>query len=50
LINPNNPSGSVAGTAAQQKANVAASKDQPKQPVNMNAPAAEKAMEKAATK
>src|SRR5262245_11979369 len=30
MVNPDNPSGSVAGTAAQQKANTAESKGQPK--------------------
>jgi len=50
MVNPNNPSGSVAGTAVQQEANVAASKAASKAPVNMNTPAAESAMQKAATK
>ncbi len=48
MVNPENPSG-TAGTARQQEANVAASKDQPKQRPNMNIPEAQKAMQKAAT-
>lgn len=50
MINPNNPSGGVAETNAQQKANTAISKGQSKQTTNLNTPAAEKAIEKAATK
>ena len=50
MVNPDNPSGSVAGTAAQQKANVEASKGQPKQTVNVNTLGSQKALEKAATK
>ena len=47
-VNPENPSG-AGGTSRQQKANVTASKNQPKQPVNMNTPEAQKSMQKAAT-
>ena len=49
MVNPENPSGSDAGTAAQQKANVEVSKGAPKQRVNMNTLGSQKAMEKAAT-
>jgi len=47
MVNPENPSGSAAGTAAQQKANVEASKDQPRQKVNVNTLGSQ---EKAATR
>lgn len=50
MVNPDNPSGSVAGTAAQQKANVDMSKGEPRQSVNVNTLGNQKAMEKAATK
>jgi hypothetical protein len=50
MVNPENPSGSVAGTAAQQKANVEVSKGEPRQSVNVNTLGSQKAMEKAATK
>jgi hypothetical protein len=36
MINPDNPSGSVAGTAAQQKANVEVSKGEPRQKQTIN--------------
>jgi hypothetical protein len=36
MVNPDNPSGSAAGTAAQQKANVDASKGQPRQKQTIN--------------
>lgn len=49
MINPENPSGSVGGTSAQQKANTAESKATPKQKTNLNTPEAQKAMQKAAT-
>jgi hypothetical protein len=50
MVNPNNPSGSVAGTAAQQEQNVAISKGAAKAPVKLDTPAADAAMQKAATK
>jgi hypothetical protein len=36
MINPDNPSGSVAGTAAQQKASVEVSKGEPRQKQTIN--------------
>jgi hypothetical protein len=36
MVNPDNPSGSVAGTAAQQKANVEVSKGEPRQKQTIN--------------
>ena len=36
MVNPDNPSGSVAGTAAQQKENVEMSKGQPRQKQTIN--------------
>ena len=50
MINPENPSGSVAGTAAQQKANTEVSKGEPRQKVNVNTLGSQKAMEKASTR
>ena len=49
MVNPDNPSGSVAGTSAQQKANTAESKGTTKQKTNLNTPEAQKSMQKAAT-
>ena len=49
MVNPENPSGSVAGTAAQQKANVAVSKGQPKQTQKINTLGPKSEMQKAAT-
>ena len=46
MINPENPSGSVAGTAAQQKANVAESKGQPKANVELKTKEGQKALSK----
>ena len=46
MVNPENPSGSVAGTAAQQKANVAESKGQPKANVELKTKEGQKALEK----
>ena len=46
MINPDNPSGSVAGTAAQQKANVAESKGQPKANVELKTKEGQKALSK----
>ena len=48
MVNPNNSAG-VAATGKGQKENTAASKDQAKQKVDLNAPEAQKAMQKAAT-
>ena len=48
MVNPENPSG-VAGTAEQQKANVAASKGQPKQTQKINTLGPKSEMQKAAT-
>ena len=46
MINPDNPSGSVAGTAAQQKANVAESKGTPKANVDLKSKEGQKQLEK----
>ena len=46
MVNPDNPSGSVAGTAAQQKANVAESKGTPKANVELKSKEGQKALEK----
>ena len=46
MINPENPSGSVAGTATMQKANVDASKGTPKANVEFKTKEGQKALEK----
>jgi len=46
MINPENPSGSAAGTAAQQKANVAESKGQPKANVELKTKEGQKELSK----
>ena len=46
MVNPENPSGSVAGTAAQQKANTAVSKAMPKQNTELKTKEGQKALEK----
>ena len=46
MINPENPSGSVAGTAAQQKATTAESKALPKQNVEFKTKEGQKQLEK----
>jgi len=50
MVNPENPSGGVAGTAAQQKASVDVSKTEPRQKVKINTLGPKDPMEKAATK
>ncbi|MCC6193893.1 MAG: hypothetical protein IT518_05430 [Burkholderiales bacterium] len=46
MINPENPSGSVSGTAAQQKANTAESKALPKQNIELKTKEGQKAVSK----
>lgn len=46
MVNPENPSGSVAATAAQQKANTAASKEVPKQNADLKGKEGAKVLEK----
>ena len=46
MLNPDNPSGSVAGTAAAQKANVAESKGTPKANVDLKTKEGQKQLEK----
>jgi hypothetical protein len=50
MINPDNPSGGVAGVTAQQQRNTAISKETPKNRPNLNTPEAQKALEKASTR
>ncbi len=49
MVNPNNSSG-VDATAKMQKENTAASKNQPRQKVDLNTPEAQKALRDAASK
>ena len=46
MVNPENPSGSIAGTAAQQKANAAESKGEPKANTELKTKEGQKALEK----
>ncbi len=46
MVNPDNPSGSVAGTAAQQKANVAESKGTPKANADLKTKEGQKQLDK----
>lgn len=49
MVNPDNPTGSVAGTASMQKSNVDASKGTPKDRPKLGTAEAQKALQKAST-